>query len=318
MRHTIFLLPLLGLSACVHLDLGSLLSTQKFQEQIIEDNDASAKIALITVTGVMSGQSGGFIEQPGIVASTREQLDMAAEDPKVKAVLLEVSSPGGGVYPSLAVQREILRFKEKTKKPVIAFVPDVAASGGYMAISAADQIVVHPAGLVGGIGVIAALFDISGLAEWAKVEVHVLKAGKYKDLGSPLRHLTDEDRQIFQGYLTYYYDQFKEVVVAARPALNGKIDPVAEGLVYTAKDAVANGLADAIGDVYAAHARAASAVGLDAARTNLVAYRRPGQYAGSVHLARSVDPTSARFALELSTPNGGPGVSFMYLWSWKQ
>lgn len=315
---SIALFPLFALTGCLHLDLSSFAS-QRFEEHVIEDNDAGEKIALVLVSGVMTTEEQDFfVEQPNIVAETREQLELAAEDPHVRAVLLQVSSPGGGVYPSLAIHREILRFRARTHKPVIAFVPELAASGGYMAVSAADQIVVDPAGLVGGIGVISGVVEVQGLLEWAKIKVHVLKSGKYKDLGSPFREFTEEDREIIQTYLNYYYEQFKEVVAHGRSKLAGKIDSVAEGLIYTAKDAVTNGLADEVGDIYAAHARCAKASGLDVEKTNLIAYRRGREYSGSVFLTRSAPrPAGDRISLELSTSGARPGASFMYLWSWK-
>lgn len=308
-------LTILG-TGCIQIDLAGLLRPPELQEYIVEDRNAEAKVALITISGMMTEEEGGLLTaERNIMALTRDQLEKAALDDDVKAVVLRVDSPGGGVYPSLVVNREITRFRSRTKKPVIAYAANIAASGGYMAAVAADEIVADPASLTGSIGVIAFIPEVTGLLEWAKLEVHVVKAGEEKDVGSPFTDFTDEDRALINDIIQYYYRLFKETVSEGRPKLD--VSKVATGAVFTAPEALELGLVDAVGDVRDAYSRAAQRAGLSAATTNLVVYRRPDEYHGSIYVTRNdtADAPAVRASFDLNAKSGLSGPKFMYLWN---
>ncbi|MBI4822076.1 MAG: signal peptide peptidase SppA [Deltaproteobacteria bacterium] len=291
---------------------------KELHEITIEDHDADAKIALVTVTGPMNAEnSASFIgEEESIVAATKDQLERAALDEDVRAVLLKVSSPGGGIYPSMAIHREVLRFKERTRKPVIAYTPDVAASGGYMVAVAADEIISDPAAITGSIGVLAIHAEISGLAEWAHVTVETFKTGKRKDVGNPFRKMNDDDRAEIEKFIHYYFDTFKKLVDEGRPKLSAEqVSALADGGVYHATEAAQNGLVDSVGDFYDAWEVAAKRVGLGSDSTNLVAYRHPGSYSGSIYASEARPQKAPTLSVDLSSMmKPGPRVQFMYLW----
>ncbi|MBI2377915.1 MAG: signal peptide peptidase SppA [Deltaproteobacteria bacterium] len=304
-------------SGCVFVDLRSLLSSPGLHEVVIEDHEADAKVALVTITGPMDAEnpSGFLTQEQSIVASTKEQLEAAAADPDVRAVILKVSSPGGAIYPSMAIHREVLRFKERTKKPVVAYTPDVAASGGYMVAVAADEIVSDPAAITGSIGVLAIHAELSGLAEWAHVSVETFKTGKRKDVGNPFRKMTDEDRAEIDRFIQYYFATFKKIVDEGRATLDAtKVEALADGGVFHAEEALKNGIVDAVGDFYDAWERAARRAGSSAGATNLVAFRQPGKYSGSIY-ASSAQPRAPTLSVDLGAlTRPGPRLEFMYLW----
>src|SRR5918996_1860226 len=153
------------------------------------------KVVLMELTGLISNQDdGGLLERPNMVAQVKEELTRAAEDPRVKAVVLRINSPGGTVTASDILYHELLAFKEKRKVPVIASIMDVGASGGYYIAMAADKVVVHPSSITGSLGVIMMTVNAKGLLEKIGVEAMTVKSGPRKDMGSPFRSLTEEEQ----------------------------------------------------------------------------------------------------------------------------
>jgi protease IV len=304
-------------SGCLTVDLGAL-SQPKYQEFVVEARDVEPKVAMVTVSGMMSSDTEGFLfERQSIIAATQDQLQLAAADPAVRAVVLRISSPGGDIYPSMAIHRMIQRFRKETQKPVIAYTPDVAASGGYMAALAADAIIADPAALTGSVGVIAILPEVSGLLNWAQVKVNVVKTGARKDLGSPFRELTEEDRAQITRIIDHYFGLFKTMLADARPKMTAdQRERVLLGDAVAAPDALSLGLVDSIGDFESAYEEAARRAGLNSKQTQLVIYRRPGEYAGSVYVNQlpSQQP-GLNLSLNLADHPGTRGVRMMYLWA---
>jgi protease-4 len=303
-----------GMSGCFTLDIGTRVADLK--EYTVEDRDVDEKVAVVDISGVMTsaGEDNLLYKSENIVARTKEQLDRAAKDEDVRAVVLRVSSPGGEVYPSLAVYQELKRFRKKTGKPVIAYVPELAASGGYLAALGADEIVADRAAITGSVGVIAMLPEFSGLLEVVKVKVHTLKAGKHKDLGNPFREMSEEDRAELYRLINYYFEFFKGIVDESRPKLSREqVDKLADGSIKTSDNALKSGMIDAIGDLSDAHERAAKKAGLSAEKTNLVIYRRPREYHKNVYA--SAPQRGSKITLDLNQLSPLTGIKFLFLWS---
>ena len=199
------------------------------------------------------------------------QVRQAREDPGIKAVVLEVVSPGGGVTETEAIHRALKELARE--KPLVASLGTVAASGGYYAATAAREIFTAPTTLTGSIGVIATLPQVQGLLNKLGVEVEVLKEGKFKDMASGLRPLTPEEKTLLQGYMREAYELFVRRVAEGRRMPLEKVYRLADGRIYSGKQALALGLADREGYRDDAAQRAAELAGLTGFR--LVRYKKP-------------------------------------------
>lgn len=205
------------------------------------------RIAVIPVEGVIDSAMAKKVNQ---------NLKQYGDDERVKAILLRVDSPGGGVAASEEIYRAVKRVKEEKKKKIVVSMSQVAASGGYFISAPADHIFANSSTVTGSIGVIAEWMNLKDLAEWAKVKPVVFKSGEFKDTGNPTRDLTDREKQYFQAMIDELYNQFVKVVLDGRKdrgpedkKLNEeRVRALADGRVYTGETALANGLVDKIGD----------------------------------------------------------------------
>ena len=253
MKKVVILLSavLVALPACspqIHIDL---LGQEKLAEIVLLPSPAKEKILMIDLDGMISAalDTALFSREKNAVSRVFERLERAALDPWVKAVILRIDTPGGEVTASDIIYHEILRFKERTGRPVLGLMMSVAASGGYYVASACDLIMAHPSTLTGSIGVISVFPNVESLMAKVGVKVNVIKSGPSKDSGSPFRDMTEEEKTVFQGVIDEYYGGFLEVVARNR---KDKIPPeklrsIADGRVYTAPQALKLGLIDAIG-----------------------------------------------------------------------
>lgn len=209
------------------------------------------KIVLLEIDGVIteSSEGGGLLtaRRESTVARVREQLDRARKERSLAAVLLRIDTPGGGATASELVYQEVLRFKEEKDVPVVAQLMGTATSGGYYVAMAADEVVAHPTTVTGSIGVIFLGLNFSGLMEKLGIEDQTLTAGRYKDAGSPLRPMKPAERAQLQGIIDDLHVRFQDVVVKGRPALDAaQVETLADGRLYSAPQALANGLVDRI------------------------------------------------------------------------
>lgn len=274
------------------------------------------KVLLIDLSGVISSQDkDGLIQQPNMVAALKEELTKASKDEKVKAVVLRINSPGGTVNASDILYHELKSFKATRKIPVVVSMMDVAASGGYYAAMASDAILVHPSTVTGSIGVIMLTVNAKGLMEKVGVEANAITSGPRKDMGSPFRTMTAEEKAIFQGVIDSFYQRFLSVVQEGRPNLSvDQIKKLADGRIYSGEQAKAAGLVDDIGYLDEAIELAKKKAGLTEAR--VVTYRRHGEYQNNIY-SRLVGTGSSLNSLAqmdlLSVVRGG-SPQFMYLW----
>ena len=218
-------------------------------EEFVLEGRAEGKVLLLPVRGVISDRpEEGFLRtRPSVVQETVAHLRKAARDPQIKAVVLQLDSPGGAVTASDILYREILDFKEKTGRPLVAAMMDVAASGAYYIALPADRILAHPTTVTGSIGVIFVRPKVAGLMDKLGVALEVTKSGRNKDIGSPFRATTVEEERIFQAMTDQLGKRFLDLVSRHR-ALEGEgLAAVATARVYLAEEALGLKLVDEIG-----------------------------------------------------------------------
>lgn len=189
-----------------------------------------------------------------------DSLNKIKEDKKVKAVVVRIESPGGAVGPSQEIYSELKKLRKDM--PVIASIGNVGASGGYYIACAAEKIFANPGTITGSIGVVAEFTSYEKLLEWAKVDVEVIKSGKYKDVGSPFREMTAEDREYMQGLIDNVYSQFKSAVAESRGLGAAEVDKIADGKIFTGEQAKKLKLIDETGTINDAIDLAASTAGI--------------------------------------------------------
>jgi protease-4 len=194
------------------------------------------KIAIVEIKGVIT-QSSGIIEE----------IHQYQEDEGVKAIILRIDSPGGGVGPAQEIHREIV--KVKSKKKVVTSMGSVAASGGYYIACASDLIVANPGTITGSIGVQMEFTNIEELFKKIGIKGVVLKSGEHKDIGSPFREMTPEEKRIMQEVLDNVHQQFIKAVVDGRKMDRAKVTQIADGRILTGEQAKQLGLVDQIGNL---------------------------------------------------------------------
>ena len=177
-----------------------------------------------------------------------EQIKRYEDSESVKAILLNVDSPGGGVAVSQEIYAEIKRLREKKDKIIVSYLSSTGASGAYYLSCASNKIVANPGTIVGSIGVIAEWVNYADLLEWAKLKDIVFKTGEFKDTGSSSRALTDNERKYFQGLIDDMYVQFLEAVSSGRKLDLQDVRTMADGRVFTGRDAKERKLIDEIGN----------------------------------------------------------------------
>jgi protease-4 len=207
-----------------------------------------------------------LIKIEGVILDSREVVDELKEykeDPRVKAILLRIDSPGGGVVPSQEIYEEVRKIREDGEKKVVVSMGTVAASGGYYIASASDRIMANPGTLTGSIGVIMELTNVEGLLKKIGVEGLVIKSGRHKDIGSPLRKMQPEERRILQRLLDDIHDQFIQAVSDGRRVPKEEIQKLADGRVFTGREAKDLGLVDDLGNLQDAIRLTADLAGIE-------------------------------------------------------
>ena len=201
------------------------------------------------------GDKIAVVDLEGVIMSpkeTVEQLRKFGDDSSIKAIILHVNSPGGGAAASEEIYREVLRIRDVKKKRIVASIETVGASGAYYVSSATNKILANNASIVGSIGVIAEWYNYEELMKWAKLKAIVLKAGEFKNTGSPVREMTPAERAYMQGLIDNMHGQFIHSVAEGRHMKDAEILPLADGKVWTGEQAVPLKLIDQIGDFRAA------------------------------------------------------------------
>ncbi|MBL7188537.1 MAG: signal peptide peptidase SppA [Phycisphaerae bacterium] len=299
LANVVLFVMLLGVVAVFATGQGGFLT-----EEVVREGPAKNKIAMITVQGIIHGQAAGDVYR---------QLKAARQDRRVKGLILRVNSPGGTISASDQIYKEIRKFRDEEKMPVIAFMQGVAASGGYYASVACEKIIAEPTVITGSIGVISSYFVVKGLLE-EKLGVLpvIVKSGKKKDWPSSFRPPTEEELQYMQDKLiSPALDRFVEVVAEGRAgSLTSEQvrDITVDAGIYGARDALDEKLIDQIGYLDEAIALVKSMAQIGEAQ--VVQYRKPFSLTEFLSYRKASLPKLDRNTLyELGTPQ------VMYLWS---
>ena len=251
-----------------------------------------------------------LLKLEGVISDSREFLDDLKDYGNrsgVRAVVIRVDSPGGGVAASQEIYDGIKRFRSESGKKVVGSMASVAASGGYYIACAADRIYANPGSITGSIGVIAEWYNYGDLLRWAKMQDVVIKSGEFKDAGSPTRPLTEAERAYFQALIDTMYGQFVSAVASGRGMKEEVVRNLADGRVYTGEQAKKDGLVDELGGLEDAIAAAAEMGGVSG-KPGIV---EPVKKSFSILELLLGDSSSA---LSLNRDRSGSHIRFEYLW----
>lgn len=318
MRALVALAAALGLAGCSVISLDLTPRLRPLEEHTVEGRGAD-KILLMDISGLITDEagSGGLsIGTPPprvpLLVRVREELQKAGKDSAVRGLVVKINSPGGTVTASDIVFRELTLHREETRVPMVAVLMDVAASGGYYVALAADRIVAHPTSVTGSIGVIMLTLNAQGLLEKVGVAATAIKSGERKDMGSPFRSMTPEERAIFQSVIDDLQGQFVTRVIERRKLSPEAVRPLADGRIFTAQQALATGLVDQVGYIPDALAAARRLAGVDEAR--VIVYRRPREYRATYYAGTRAETGALDGALGPLAALLGPGPRLLYLW----
>lgn len=236
----------------VETDLSELLAATElpFTEEIVKEGNEMKKIAVLDVDGVIQDtnsaesffQSAGYNHQ-----GFMKKLEYIKEDDTVKGIILKVNSPGGGVVESAEIHDKLVEIQKETKKPVYVSMGSMAASGGYYISAGAKKIFASEETLTGSLGVIMQGINYEGLADKYGVDFVTIKSGQYKDIMSPTRQMTEDERQILQSMIDNSYEGFVKVISEGRKMTTDQVKEIADGRIYDGRQAKELNLIDDFG-----------------------------------------------------------------------
>jgi protease-4 len=311
------ILAILLSAACsphFHLDF---LGRENIEEVVLRDSRSPDKVCVIDISGIISSSadSGLFAREGDLISRVYFRLLKAADDPRVKGIILRMDTPGGEVTASDIVYNEILKFRKRTGIPVVALAMGTAASGGYYIASACDYFMVHPSTITGSIGVISIFPNVRELLDKIGVEMKVIKSGTMKDAGSAFRDMTEEDREIFQGVIDEMYQKFLDVVHKSRKdkITRAQLEKLADGRIYTAGQALEAKLVDGIGYIDEALEKVKEMASIREAK--VITYTYYPKSKTNIYAATSILKQSTLFDLsELKEILPSLKSGFYYLW----
>ena len=277
---------------------------------------AAARVGLIDVDGLLLNQNltGLYSVGENPVAAFREKLEAAANDPRVRAVVVRINSPGGGVTACDIMADELRRFRAEAGKPVVSCLMDVATSGALYLAVGADRVVALPTGLTGGLGAIINHYNLQDAMAQLNLTADPVKAGPLIDMGSVMNRLDDGPRELLQELADSYRDRFRDRVAERRPAMTAADRAaIADGRVVGAAKAKALHLVDALGYVHEAIAEAEALGGIGG--SEVVLFQRSGYPTHSIYAITPNVPIQGEIV-----PFSYPGLdrakapTFLYLW----
>lgn len=245
-------------------------------------------VAVLRLDGTIRSASDEYASVWGVTPEhTARLLKQAAANPNIKAVVVHINSPGGSVVASDRIYHLLLEFE----KPVVIWMDEMAASGGYYIACGGDYIFAHPNTLTGSIGVVSRFINVTELMDKVGVEAEVIASGPSKDIGSPFREMREEERALWRQIITETYDGFVEIVAQARHLPLEKVRELADGRIYTGRQALEAGLVDEVGLLDDAIAKAAELGGISGEPAVIELKSEPGLlemfYGFQARMARS-------------------------------
>lgn len=232
MRFSMIVLALVGLSAIIK----SVVENYRGKSSGVVNLNASSILQLDLVGVILNGQQ--FLEN----------LKEYREDKNIKAIVINVNSPGGAVGPSQEIFSELIKTRNQFSKPIVCYTSGLMASGGYYVALGCDKIVVAPGALIGSIGVIMSFANLEKLYDWAKISRYSITSGKFKDSGAEYRSMREDEKKLFQEMIDEVYSQFKSAVKESRKEISAaNLDLYTDGRVFTGQKAVDLKYADSVG-----------------------------------------------------------------------
>lgn len=313
------LLLVAGLSGCVLVtaDINPFSRRPSPLEERTVSGSGAKKILLMDISGVITSEERddalGLRNNESTVARVEAELEQAADDDAIAAIVMRINSPGGTVTGSDIIYDRLMRFKAQFKVPVMVQMMDVAASGGYYVALAGDEIIASPTTVTGSIGVIFTSVSVEGLLNKVGVRDQTVVSGKMKDIGSPLREMTPAERQVLEKLIGDMFERFVGLVRERRPSLTDEMNAhMVDGRVFSAQQALAGGLVDDIGYLDGAIERAKQRAGVREA--TVIRYRRPDEYADSLYSRAHTGPPQVNL-LNVNLESLARTPSFLYLWA---
>jgi protease-4 len=286
---------------------------QQLGEKVIEDGSATNRIVRVNIEGTIMNTPGSntnpFSGSGYQHEHVMKQLDKIKKDSSIAGVLLYVNSPGGGVYESAEIHDKLKEIK-KAGKPIYVSMGSMAASGGYYISTPADRIFASNETFTGSLGVIMENINYQELANEYGVKFNTFKSGKYKDIMSPTREMTEGEREIIQNLVDESYEQFVDVIAEGRDMPEDKVYDLADGRIYSGKQAVENGLVDEIGFREDALKALKKELG---GNPQVIEYKNSIGSLFDLPLAESLVPNSEiRYIEKLISERQGPTMMYLY------
>ncbi len=291
---------------------------EPLREQVIEGK-GTAKILLMDITGFISehDKERGLLgsSSPSIMSQVRETLQKAEDDAAIVGVIIRINSPGGTITASDIIHHDIVRFKDRRKVPVYACIMSIGTSGGYYIAAAADNITAHPTSITGSFAVMMMTMNIEGLMNKIGVSELTIKSGDKKDILSPFRPATPEEKQIVQTIINQFHKKFVDTIISRHGnTLSRKdIESLADGRIYSSEQALTAKLIDRVGYLDDVIAEMKKKVGVTDAK--IITYYHPGSYKGTIYASSAAESSSA-----MGVFSGGNSfdwfgeTQFLYLW----
>jgi len=297
---------LAGLSALVALVL-VLTGAGRENGRIPRPSFSRNKVAVIELSGIMT--SSHNVGSRAVSARTViAQLEKYRTDDSVKAIVLRVDTPGGTVVAAQEIHGELLRLRASSGKKIVVSMGDLAASGGYYVACAADRVFASAGTLTGSIGVIMQFPNYQGLFGKIGLATNTIKSGEFKDVGNGAREMSDRDRRLLQDLVDDVYSQFVEAVATGRRMSPEQVRPLADGRVFSGRQAQQLGLVDELGDLAAAIAAAAKLAGIEGKPEVIRESQRRGIW-------ELLDARTAGIFPSALFPDSGLGQArLLYLW----
>jgi len=293
-------------------------TTKPLKEQTLEGS-GKEKVLVVHIRGFISDTPDGslFQSKPSMLQEVVSQFRLAAKDENIKAVVLQINTPGGSTTASDILYQEIVRFKRKSNVKVVAAMMDVAASGGYYVSLPCDYIMAHPTTVTGSIGVLFMRPNVTGLMDKIGLEVEISKSGQNKDMGSPFRATTEDESKIMQSLIDELGQRFISLVAKHRKKVSqATLAQISTGRVYLANEALQAGLIDEIAYLEDAISKAKNLAGLPE-DAKVVSYRRTEYPDDNLYnTAISGNPTKKFSLIDSSFLNffSSLRAGFYYLW----